>query len=173
MIRKINTTYQVGSKSDLCTGINYHCPALPEAWVPASAPMRSPCLVFFTLTRIVKSVVTGQAPVTLELRNTLGKSTKNPKWYTHISQLTQFTPPQKHIKEKSRVSLRCARSIPVHGLRLITRAWKNRLYRLPPKEDHHVYISRSIYVTNRNLGSEVWSQGEACEDIHGEADEGI
>ena len=27
------------------------------------------------------------------------------------------------------------------------------------------------YVTNRVLGSEVWSQGEKGEDIHGEADE--
>ena len=27
----------------------------------------------------------------------------------------------------------------------ITRALKNRLYRLPPKKDYHVYITRSIY----------------------------
>ena len=40
-----------------------------------------------TLTRIIESVVTGQAPVTLELRNTPGKNTHNPRWYTHISQL--------------------------------------------------------------------------------------
>ena len=38
----------------------------------------------FTLTRIIKSVVTGQAPVTLELRNTPGKNTNNPRWYTHM-----------------------------------------------------------------------------------------
>ena len=31
-------------------------------------------VVFLTLTRIIKSVVTGQAPVTLELRNTPGKT---------------------------------------------------------------------------------------------------
>ena len=37
-----------------------------------------------TLTRIIKSVVTGQAPVTPELRNTLGESTNNPRWYTYI-----------------------------------------------------------------------------------------
>ena len=55
--------------------------------------------VVLTLTRIIKSVVTGQAPVTLELR--------------------------------------C--------IRLTTRAWKNRLYRLLPKKDYHVYIARSIY----------------------------
>ena len=35
--------------------------------------------VVLTLTRIIKSVVTGQAPVTLELRNTLGKNTNKPK----------------------------------------------------------------------------------------------
>ena len=59
-------------------------------------------------------MVTGQAPVTLELRNTPGKNTNNPRWYTHISQLTQFKPPPEHIKMKSGVSLRCARSIRVH-----------------------------------------------------------
>ena len=45
-------------------------------------------VVVLTLTRIIKSVVTGQAPVTLELRSTPGKNTHNPRWYTHISQLT-------------------------------------------------------------------------------------
>ena len=35
--------------------------------------------VVLTLTRIIKSVVTGQAPVTLELRNTLGENTNYPK----------------------------------------------------------------------------------------------
>ena len=46
-------------------------------------------VVVLTLTRItIKSVVTGQAPVPLELRNTPGKDTNNPRWYTHISQLT-------------------------------------------------------------------------------------
>ena len=45
---------------------------------------------------MVKSVVTGQAPVTLEVRNTPDKKTHtqtNQRWYTHISQLTQFMPP--------------------------------------------------------------------------------
>ena len=36
-------------------------------------------VVVLTLTRIIKSVVTGQAPVTLELRNTSGKNTNKPK----------------------------------------------------------------------------------------------
>ena len=40
-------------------------------------------VVVLTLTRIIKSVVTGRAPVTLELRNTPGKNTNNPRWYTH------------------------------------------------------------------------------------------
>ena len=70
-------------------------------------------VVVLTLTSIIKSVVTGQAPVTLELRNTPGKDTHNPRWYTHISQLTQL-PHQRHIKVKSGVSLRCATSRPVH-----------------------------------------------------------
>ena len=36
-------------------------------------------VVVLTLTRIIKSGVTGQAPVTLELRNTPGKNTNKPK----------------------------------------------------------------------------------------------
>ena len=36
-------------------------------------------VVVLTLTRIIKSVVTGQAPVTLELRNTPGKTHTQPK----------------------------------------------------------------------------------------------
>ena len=54
-------------------------------------------VVVLTLTRIIKS---GQAPVTLELRNTPGKNTHNPRWYTHISQLTQFTPPPETYKSE-------------------------------------------------------------------------
>ena len=51
-----------------------------------------------TSTRIIKSEVTGQAPVTLELRNTPGRNT-NQRWYTHISQLTQFVPPPETYKK--------------------------------------------------------------------------
>ena len=58
-------------------------------------------VVVLTLTRITKSVVTGQAPVTLELRNTPGKNTKNRRWYTHISQLTQFMPPPETYKSET------------------------------------------------------------------------
>ena len=43
-------------------------------------------VVALTLTRIIKAMVTGQASVTLEWRNTPGKKHKqNQKWYTHIS----------------------------------------------------------------------------------------
>ena len=45
-------------------------------------------------------MVTGQAPVTLELRNTPGRNTHNPRWYTHISQLTQFVPPPETYKSE-------------------------------------------------------------------------
>ena len=57
-------------------------------------------VVVLTLTRIIKSVVTGQALVTLELRNTVGKNTNNLRWYTHISQLTQFMPPPETYKSE-------------------------------------------------------------------------
>ena len=45
-------------------------------------------------------MVTGQAPVILELRNTPGKNTNNPRWYTHISQLTHFMPPPETYKRE-------------------------------------------------------------------------
>ena len=65
-------------------------------------------VVVLTLTRITKSVVTGQAPVSLELRNTLGKNTNNPRWHTHISQLTQFMPPpETHKSEIGSQSTMC------------------------------------------------------------------
>ena len=57
-------------------------------------------VVVLTLTRKIKSVVTGHAPVTLELRNTTGKNKHNPRWYTHISQLTQFMPPPETYKSE-------------------------------------------------------------------------
>ena len=41
-------------------------------------------VVVLTLTRIIKSVVTGQAPVTLELRNNPGKTHTQPKGGTRI-----------------------------------------------------------------------------------------
>ena len=57
-------------------------------------------VVVLTLTRIIKYVVSGQAPVTLELRNTPGKTTHNPRWYTHTSHLTQFMPPLETYKSE-------------------------------------------------------------------------
>ena len=41
-------------------------------------PTSDVVVVVLTLTRIIKSVVTGQAPVTLELRNTPGKTHTQP-----------------------------------------------------------------------------------------------
>ena len=34
---------------------------------------------------------------------------------------------------------------PYRCIHLITHAWRNRPYRLPPKKYYHVYITRSIY----------------------------
>ena len=75
-----------------------------------------PVVVFvLTLTRIIKSEVTGQAPVTLELRNTPGKNTNKPKVeHARITAHVFHASQQKHIKVKSGVSVRCARSILVH-----------------------------------------------------------
>ena len=52
------------------------CARAGEARVGVSSVVRNMYLVVvvLTFTRIIKSVVTGHAPVTLELRNTLGKT---------------------------------------------------------------------------------------------------
>ena len=61
-------------------------------------------VVVLTLTRIIKAVVTGLAPVTPELRNTQGKKTHTTQGgsYTHtsMSQLTQFMPPPETYKSE-------------------------------------------------------------------------
>ena len=49
-------------------------------------------VVVLTLTRTIKSVATGQAPVTLELRRTPGKNTNNPRWYTIYSYAASCMP---------------------------------------------------------------------------------
>ena len=65
-------------------------------------------VVVITFTCVIKSVVTGQATVTLELRNTRGKNTNNPRWYTRISQLTQFmAPPETYKSEIGSQSTMC------------------------------------------------------------------
>ena len=45
-------------------------------------------------------MVTGQAPVTLELRNTPGKKHKPKVVHAYISELTQFMPPRERYKSK-------------------------------------------------------------------------
>ena len=52
-------------------------------------------------------------------------------------------PPETYNNEIGSQSTMC--QVYTWCIRLITRAWKNRLYRLPSKKDYHVYISRSIY----------------------------
>ena len=42
-------------------------------------------VVVLTVTRIIKSVVTGQAPVTLELKNTLGEKHKPKVVHAYIT----------------------------------------------------------------------------------------
>ena len=66
-----------------------------------------------------------------------GKTQTTQRWYTHISQLTQFMPPPETYKSEIGISLRCARSIPVHTSHYSR--LENRVYRLPPRKDYHVY----------------------------------
>ena len=91
-------------------------------------------VVVVTLARIVKSVVTGQAPVTLELRNTPGKNTHNRRWYTHISQLTQFMPPPETCKSEIGGQPTVGQVHTGAYVCLTSRAWKNRLLPLATQE---------------------------------------
>ena len=132
-------------------GLLSHLSFCTNTWCMKSAYISS--LIFFSfffvvlaLTCIIKSVVAGQAPVILELRNTPGiKHKQTNRWYTYISQLTQFIPPPETYKVKSGVSLRCVRSMLTGAYISLLAPGKKRLfYRLPPKTDYHVYITPII-----------------------------
>ena len=105
--------------------------------------------VVLTLTRKNQSVVTEQAPVTLELRNTPGKNTNKPKGvllYTHISQLTQLMPPpETYESEIGSQPTMCQVYIGAYVSLLAPVKTDYLVYRLPPKKDYHVYIARSTY----------------------------
>ena len=96
---------------------NFSCTLSPQKIV----------VVVLTLTRVMKSVVTGQASVTLELRNTPGKNTQNPRWYTHVSQLTQSMPPPETYKNEIGSVVY---DVPGPGrcIRLTTHAWRIRTH---------------------------------------------
>ena len=116
-------------------------------------------VVVLTLIRIIKSVVTGQAPVTLELRNTPGKNT-NQRWCTHVLRLTQFMPPPETYKSEiesqptmCQVHTSAYVSLLAPGKTDYT-AWHLRktttyiLHVVPITyitQDYHVYIARSTY----------------------------
>ena len=57
-----------------------------------------------TITRITKSVVTGQAPVTLELEYPREKTLTNQRWYTDISQLDAIHASARNIQKVNRES---------------------------------------------------------------------
>ena len=49
---------------------------------------------------------------------------------------------------------------PYRCIRLINRAWENRLYLLPPKKDYHVYITRTKYLSLRIRTTDAKSIGK-------------
>ena len=75
------------------------------------------------------------------------KMQTNQRWFTHVSRLTQFMPSPETYKKRNRES---AYDVPgpywtmVHTSHY-PRLEKPTVYRLPPKKDYHVYITRSTY----------------------------
>ena len=67
-----------------------------------------------TFTRTIKSVVTGQAPATLELRNTPGRKHKPKVVHAYITAEAIHASARNILKVKSGDGLRCVRSILVH-----------------------------------------------------------
>ena len=77
-------------------------------------------------------MVTGHAPVTLELRNTLGKNTNNPRRYPHsITADVIHASTRKILQKKGNRESVYDVPGPYWSIRLTTCAWKTRLYRLP------------------------------------------
>ena len=69
-------------------------------------------VVVLTLIRIIKSVVTVQVRVTLEMRNTAGKNTNNLRGGRRIYHSWRNSClHQQHVKVRLGVSLRCARTM--------------------------------------------------------------
>ena len=63
-------------------------------------------VVVITFTRIIKFAVTGQAPVTLELRNTPGKNTSKPKViYKAISYTVGFVSRKRPFSAEAQIGL--------------------------------------------------------------------
>ena len=71
-------------------------------------------VVVLTSTRIIKSVVAGQAPVTLELRNTPRRKHELKVVHAYITADAIHASARNIEKVKLGISLRCARSVLVH-----------------------------------------------------------
>ena len=102
-------------------------------------------VVVFTLTRIIKSVVTGQAPVTLEWRNTPGKKTQSKPKVVHAYIIADaiHASARKYKSEIESQPTICQ----VHtGAYVHTRGCKNRLHRLHP-EKTTTYTLRAVPIT--------------------------
>ena len=95
---------------------------------------------------IIKSVVTGQAPVTLELRNTPGKKHK-PKVVHAYSTADVVHTSTRNIK-KSEIGSQptmCQIHTGAYVSLLAPGKTDYQICRLPPKKGYHVYIAHSAY----------------------------
>ena len=115
-------------------------------------------VVFLTFARIIKSVVTGQAPVTLEqlAEECPRENTQtSQRWHTHVYAIHASA---RNIKKvKSGVSLRCARSILVHAYVSLLPTGKDDYAACYPRKTttyilHVVPITTHTHVTRKSIG---------------------
>ena len=134
-------------------------------------PLMGLTLVVFvlTLTRIIKSVVAERAPVTLDLTNTQGKARANERWYTQISQLTQFMPPPGTYKSRfGSQPMMC--QVHTGAYVSLLAPEKSRFYRLPLNKDYHVYSTLSTYITTHTYARQThhdWKKKQRNKKVKG------
>ena len=101
-----------------------------------------------TLTRTIKSVVTGQARTTLEVRNASGIKHKQTKGGACITADAIRAFNSRNIyKERSGVSVRCARSILLHTSHYLRPEKPTTRYTACHPKKTTTYLARGVYIT--------------------------
>ena len=115
------------------------------------SPVRDELLLLFSHNQVLRGHRTGFShSVWMEVRNTRREKHKRPKVVHAYITADAIHASTRNLQEKwNRKSGKDVPGLYWYSYLLHTshysRLWRNRLYRLPPKKDYHVYITRSIY----------------------------